>query len=244
MFKRTVFLMSILVAVYGCGGGESSDQDTTAPTVISKSPENNATGVAVNSTVTVTFSEAMSSSSIDGTTFSVRTGGIDISGSPIYYGTFATFQPITTLQAFKGYTATVTTGVKDSNGNALASNYSWGFITGSSSTSTVSFARDVQPIFDSNCIVCHTSLGQAAFLPLTDDVSYGNLVNQSSQYTGTPPSGTLVTPGDSSNSVLYQRISGIGLAAGEQTMPQNQSLLNSDSRDLIETWINEGALNN
>lgn len=238
--------MSMLVAVYGCGSSsENDDQDTTAPTVISASPADNATGVAVNSNVIATFSEAMSSSSINETTFYVRKGGSNISGSISYGGTFATFQPMSTLQAFKGYTATVTTGVKDSNGNPLQANRIWGFITGSSTTSTVSFATDIQPIFNSNCTFCHSSTGSASsVLILTSDVSYANLVNQPSQYTGTPPSGTLVTPSDSSISVLYQRISGVGLAVGEQTMPLNQFLLNSDSRDLIETWINEGALNN
>lgn len=244
MFKRTVFLISILMAVYGCGGSSgSSDQDTTPPTVTSTSPENNATDVAINSNVKVTFSEAMNSQSITDTSFYVRTSGSKINGSISYGGTFATFLPITTLSSFRGYTATVTTGVKDSNGNPLASSHSWGFITESSTTSTVSFADDIQPIFNSNCISCHSSTGSASsVLVLISDVSYGNIVSQPSQYTGNPPSGTLVTPGDSSSSVLYQRVSGVGLAAGEETMPLNQSLLSSDSRDLIKTWIDEGAL--
>lgn len=240
MFKRTVLLMSMLVVVYGCGGsggGGSSDQDTTAPTVISTSPVNNATNVAVNSNVKVTFSETMSSSSITDTSkFYVRTGGSNINGSISYGGTYATFLPMSTLQAFKGYTATVTTGVKDSNGNPLASSYSWGFVTESSSTSTVSFARDVQPIFDSNCIVCHISLGQAAFLPLTDDVSYGNLVNEPSTYTS---GGTLVIPGNSTDSILYKRINGTSVGA---QMPKGVSALSSSDQNLIKTWIDEGAL--
>ena len=243
MFKKTVFLMSMLAAVYGCGGGDGDGSsttytDTTPPTVSSVSPANDATGVAVNSNVIATFNEAMGSSSISETTFYVRKGGSNIGGSISYGGTFATFDPISTLQAFKGYTATVTTGVKDSNGNALASNYSWGFITGSSSTSTVSFATDIQPIFNSNCTVCHISLGQASFLPLTDGDSYGNLVNKASTYT---TGGTLVIPGNSTDSILYKRIS--GASAGAQ-MPKGGTPLNTDDQNFIKTWIDEGALDN
>ncbi|MDO8444609.1 MAG: Ig-like domain-containing protein [Deltaproteobacteria bacterium] len=231
----------MLIAVYGCGGsggGGGDDQDTTAPTVSSTSPEDTATGVPVNSNVIATFSETMSSSSISETTFYVRTGGSNISGSISYGGTFATFDPMSTLQAFKGYTATVTTGVKDSNGNALASNHSWGFITGSSSSPTYSFATDVQPIFDSNCIVCHISLGQAAFLPLTNDVSYSNLVNKPSTYTS---GGTLVIPGNSTDSILYKRISGASVGA---QMPKGGQALSPTEQNTIKTWIDEGALNN
>lgn len=245
MRKITFFLAVLLISFYGCGGGGgSSDQDTTAPTVISTSPANNATGVAVNSNVIASFSEAMSSSSISEATFYVRKGGSNISGSISYGGTFATFQPLSSLQAFKGYTATVTTGAKDSNGNALAANYSWGFITGSSTTATVSFATHIQPIFNSNCITaCHQTGGTAStFLILTDDVAYANLVNKSS--TQTTGGGLLVVPSDSANSVLYQRVSGVGLDPTEQTMPQNGSLLSSDKQTLIKTWIDEGALNN
>lgn len=244
MFKRTVFLMSLLAAVYGCGGdggGGSSTTytDTTPPTVSSVSPPNNATGVAVNSNVIASFSEAMSSSSISETAFYVRTGGSNINGDVSYGGTFATFLPLTSLQPFKSYTATVTTGIKDSNGNPLQANYVWGFITGSStSESTVSFLDDIQPIFNSHCTVCHISGGQAAFLPLSNSISYGNLVNRPSTYTS---GGTLVIPSDSGNSILYKRIS--GTSVGSQ-MPKGGQALSSIDQNSIKTWINEGALNN
>lgn len=46
--------------------------DTTPPTVLSTSPANNATGVAITATVKVTFSEAMDATTINGTTFSLK----------------------------------------------------------------------------------------------------------------------------------------------------------------------------
>src|SRR5207237_10439060 len=46
--------------------------DTTPPTVASTSPANGATGVAINSPITATFSEAIQSSTVSSTTFTVK----------------------------------------------------------------------------------------------------------------------------------------------------------------------------
>lgn len=242
-YRKTVALLFVLIScLQGCG--DDRDQDTTPPTIKSVSPPNNAVGVAVNSKVKVTFSETMDDSPfLNRTTLIVRTGGTRINGTINYGGTFVTFLPLTTLSIFRGYTGVVTTEVKDSNGNVLPSSFSWGFITGSSTTSTVSFASNIQTIFDNNCTGCHHS-GELlpSFLPLTNDVAYANLVNYSS--TRTIGGGLRVKPSDSANSVLYQRVSGIGLDPSEQTMPQNRSLLSSDDQTRIRTWIDEGALDN
>lgn len=81
-------------------------------------------------------------------------------------------------------------------------------------------------------------------MSLASGSSYANLVGVPATVTGTPPSGTRVVASDHSSSVLYQRITGVGLAAGEQTMPQGLPMLSSTDLDTIENWIDEGALNN
>ena len=65
-FRTWLFiLMTVYIASCGGGGGgggggtSSGGGDTTAPTVLSTTPANNATGVAINSAVTATFSEAI-----------------------------------------------------------------------------------------------------------------------------------------------------------------------------------------
>jgi hypothetical protein len=89
--------------------------------------------VAANAPVTVTFSETMSSSSITTSTFTLTQGGSPVSGSVSYdSGTqTATFTPSSSLAYTTGYTATLTTGVQDSEGIALASPASWSFTTAS-----------------------------------------------------------------------------------------------------------------
>ncbi|WP_347275227.1 Ig-like domain-containing protein [Candidatus Kuenenia sp.] len=104
--------------------------DTTLPTVSATSPVSNATEVAVNSTITCTFSEAMDASSITTATFLVSDGISNIGGWVSYSGTTATFTPSGNLSSSTTYTATITTGVTDASGNGMTANYTWNFTTG------------------------------------------------------------------------------------------------------------------
>lgn len=124
-------LFSIVVAACGGGGGGAggaggTTADTTAPVIISTTPANGATGVAINTAIVVTFSEAMDPATVTASTFSIA----GVSGTVAYTGTTATFTPASSLAYSTTYMATVTKGVKDAAGNALASNSSWTFTTG------------------------------------------------------------------------------------------------------------------
>lgn len=88
------------------------------------------TGVAVNASITATFSEAMDASTITTETFTLAQGGAPVAGAVTYVGTTAIFNPTSNLTASAGYTATVTTGGKDLAGNALAVVKTWSFTTG------------------------------------------------------------------------------------------------------------------
>ena len=106
--------------------------DTTAPTVSAVTPAEAANGVAATSVATATFSEAMNASTINAGTFELRNGaGALVSATASYNaGTrVATLTPGAALAASTTYTATVTTGVQDAAGNALASAKIWSFTT-------------------------------------------------------------------------------------------------------------------
>ncbi|MGA1871213.1 MAG: PQQ-dependent sugar dehydrogenase [bacterium] len=107
---------------------------------------------------------------------------------------------------------------------------------------TVSFSDNVQPIFDNSCTQCHRSGGIADFLSLMPGESYDALVNIPATRTGTPPSGIRVIPFNSSDSILYQRISNQALPDGENTMPPTGQLLSPQEQGIIRLWIDEGAL--
>ena len=106
-----------------------SEPDTTPPTVSSTAPANNATFVAVNTTISATFSEAMDASSITTATFLVNNGSSNIAGTLTYSGTTATFTPTTDLDYDTTYIGTITTGAKDLAGNPLEADYTWSFTT-------------------------------------------------------------------------------------------------------------------
>ncbi|HXJ76984.1 MAG TPA: Ig-like domain-containing protein, partial [Candidatus Dormibacteraeota bacterium] len=99
--------------------------DKTPPTVSSTDPANAATGVAINKKIAGTFSEAMDASTISTTNFTLQQGATPVAGTVTYVGTTATFAPASNLAASTIYTATITTGVRDLAGNALASAFVW-----------------------------------------------------------------------------------------------------------------------
>jgi hypothetical protein len=126
-----------------CGGGtepvsSSADIDTTPPTVSSTSPANGSTDLALNSSVSATFSVAMTNATLNTASYTLRptAGGAAVIGSVSVGGKTATFTPTTSLTASTQYTATITTAAADAAGNALASNYNWQFTTGAAPDTT------------------------------------------------------------------------------------------------------------
>lgn len=244
MLKKALSLVFAIstVFLYSCGGGDDNGSavDSTDPAILSVSPGANSTGALLNNAITVEFSEAMEPTTITTSTIAVTAGTTSISGTVSYSGTTASFTPSGNLSQGTLYTVTISETVTDANGNDLSTPYSWSFTT---LTPSVFFATNIQPILDTNCIECHSSSGIASFLDMTSGASYANLVNTASSMT--TGGGDRVEPGDSADSVLYQRISTIGLDASESQMPLDGPPYLSETDQLtIKTWIDEGALNN
>ncbi len=101
--------------------------DTTAPTVISVTPLNSST-VAIDTPITALFSEAMDATSISTLTFRLDNGA---TGTVSYNSQSRTaiYSPPGGLNSNTIYTATITTGAKDTAGNTIASDYAWSFTT-------------------------------------------------------------------------------------------------------------------
>jgi hypothetical protein len=118
---------------------------TTPPTITLTNPANAATGVQLNATVNATFSEAMDPTTLTSATFTLSAppGATLVTGTVTYASAtdIATFTPASALAPDTLYTATVTTGAKDTFGNALAAGSvpnPWTFTTGA--------AAGLQPI--------------------------------------------------------------------------------------------------
>ena len=137
-----VFFLAVLLAalVAGCGdpdkgalaGAGNPGAPLTPPTVTTVTPPDGSTLVCPNTAViTATFSKAMNPATINTTTFTLSTNGANVSGTVSYVAAtdVATFTPTTALAASTTFTVTITTGVMDTFGNALAADKVWTFTT-------------------------------------------------------------------------------------------------------------------
>ena len=101
---------------------------------------------------------------------------------------------------------------------------------------TVSFAADIQPLFDANCASCQGDAGNAG-LDLRAGASRLNLVG----VTATESPLARVQPGDPAASWLYRKLNAqqdVG-----SSMPPGAPLAGAQV-ELVRTWIAEGALDN
>ena len=102
---------------------------TVAPMVTSTYNANGATNVPVNTKVGVFFTKLMDPATLTANTFTLQQGNTPVSGSVTLASYSSTFTPAVALTPNTLYTATITTGAKDLDGNALANPYVWSFTT-------------------------------------------------------------------------------------------------------------------
>jgi methionine-rich copper-binding protein CopC len=98
--------------------------DTISPSVISTNPVSGAMNIGTSATVTITFSEALDASSVNGSTIRLLDGGTQIAASIVYNATnrTVTIAPTAALGNFRTYTISIlggASGVKDVAGNAM-----------------------------------------------------------------------------------------------------------------------------
>ncbi|MFC1706582.1 Ig-like domain-containing protein, partial [Planctomycetota bacterium] len=112
--------------------------DSKPPAADSSNPIADATKVAVDTNVTVTFTEKMNEGSV-AAAFKIETGGSSVPGQLTFStdGKTATFDPTNDLGSEKTYTVTVTDQATDLTGNHLASHYVFTFTTLDSTKPTV-----------------------------------------------------------------------------------------------------------
>lgn len=124
----------------------TSVEDLVPPQVSSVTPANGASSVAISTTVSVVFNEAMLAASISSGSIELRDASSALINATISYNAAnrtATLTPATSLVNATVYTVIVKSGaagVKDAAGNALASDYISYFTTLSNSVSLFSAA--------------------------------------------------------------------------------------------------------
>jgi|GEM_PF-258072 len=107
--------------------------DTTAPTVLTVTPLNNAVGSAVNVNPIGVFNETLEGASVNASTVLMTgPGNSAVNGAISCNANTITFDPFSALEYNTTYSITLKGGlgattIKDSAGNNLASDYSWSF---------------------------------------------------------------------------------------------------------------------
>jgi len=127
-----------------------------------------------------------------------------------------TFQPIT-AGTFNAIATIVSNGTSSPDQITLLG----------SAEDPVSYTASVQPVWNASCTGCH---GSSAGLNLS---SYAQMMNGSN-------SGAVVVTGDGANSKIIKKMRG---ESGSR-MPLNGSPIDAGTIAVIETWIDQGALDN
>ena len=127
--KSCTFILCLLASGCGFSLGGNGDDAATTPTVLSNRPSNGATGVALNGTVSATFSEKMDPETLTASSFTLTSGdpAVAVPGTVIYADSTAVFVPSVDLVSAGLYTATITTEANSDAGVALGAEYSWTF---------------------------------------------------------------------------------------------------------------------
>lgn len=131
MYLLLIAILCVSV-IMGCSEADSPTPPT-APTLISTNPADSDMGSSVNSIISAVFSEAMDPATIIAANFTLAAGVTPVTGIVTYDlpNKTAKFAPVSNLDYNTTYTATITTGVEDIAGNALAANEVWTFSTDS-----------------------------------------------------------------------------------------------------------------
>jgi hypothetical protein len=128
-------IAAITLALIGCGGGGSAKSDTASPQLTAKSPNTDATDVAIDTGITATFNEAILAASVTTTSFQLQGPltnpvlGTSVSVSE----NMVTLTP-PTLEFATRYTVSLSTQITDLAGNPLTSAITWSFTTVADST--------------------------------------------------------------------------------------------------------------
>jgi len=143
--------------------------DVTAPTIITHVPAVDAIDIAIDTAVTVTFSEPLDTGTVDGDSIYLRSLG-DLTNIPTTVtldGNVVRLTPNSLLEKGRTYTVTVKSTVADPAGNPLGTDATWNFTTLPDSVVDTTFADG-----SGSCVIDSTIGDGALRLPLTSDEGF------------------------------------------------------------------------
>jgi hypothetical protein len=134
-------LLFMSIFLYQC----DKEKVDNYPTVVSVDPVDSTINVVISKRLHIVFDRLLDTSTVNASTVTLKQGTNQVAGLISFRGDTVVFTPASFLGANKLYTATITTGVMDTAGNALQEEYTWSFTTGTSSVSTLPSVSNTDP---------------------------------------------------------------------------------------------------
>ncbi|MGZ3416480.1 MAG: hypothetical protein ACXVEF_04235 [Polyangiales bacterium] len=219
---------------------DKTKTDSIPPTFAGLATIANLDSTSVDLTWTAATDDQTDASEIEYWIYESTTSPVDTSGMPKYKAKGVTTYKVTGLTpANKLYwvvRAADAAGNKDTN------------TVEKSATTLVSFALNIQPIFTNSCAVpsCHSGTTPPLGMSLEEGKAYTRIADVIASETTTAPHVVFkrVKPGDSANSWLYKKITGTQDVGEVMPPPTSGGTLSPAEKDIIKSWIDQGALNN
>jgi len=124
-------LLTLSFSMWQCANDDFEGETVgVCPKVVLTDPVDGAINVATDQTIAASFNEKMDPQTINESTFLLKQGSTLIAGTVTFSDSTAYFDPKARLAANTIYTATITTGSRDLDGNALIKDSVWSFNTG------------------------------------------------------------------------------------------------------------------
>jgi len=124
-------LLSLSFSMWQCAKDDFEGETVgVCPEVVLTNPLDGAINVATDQIIAASFNEKMDPQTINESTFLLKQGSALIAGTVTFSDSTAYFDPAARLAANTIYTATITTGTRDLDGNALIKDSVWSFNTG------------------------------------------------------------------------------------------------------------------
>ena len=165
-------------------GSVDGSGDTTSPTVVDRTPDDGATGVAVDASVGAFFDEDVSG--VAESSFFVQQSGTVLLGTVTYDGVSrgARLDPLDQLAPNTVYTVVLTPAITDYSGNAIVAE-SWSFTTGSDLVAP--HVRTTQPASGSS----NVAVSAPIIITFDEPVQNVTATTYTVDHGGTPITGTL-----------------------------------------------------
>jgi hypothetical protein len=141
---RVLPLLTMLVVVLA--GCDKDEDPSVRPKVTGTNPVNQATNIALNTTLSSTFNVEMNPTSINASTFTLKHGTTTVAGATSYTGMTASFNPAEDLAPNTLYTATLSTGATNKAGAGSSRDYVWTFTTGATADIVLPLVSAISPV--------------------------------------------------------------------------------------------------